>query len=103
MPFIQKSKLPRLPRQAYQGHVSVFWTHTFIDRATGWLDHDFHARFREVLLHACSRYKVACPVYVLMPDHWHLIWMGLARESNQATATAFLRRKLAPSLAFQST
>ena len=67
-----KSKLPRLSREWYRGRAAVFWTHTMEDRATGWLDAGFHGQFREVLLHVCARYAVACPAYVLMPDHWHV-------------------------------
>ncbi len=98
MPLTAKSKLPRLPREWYQGRAAVFWTHTFEHRATGWLDERFHARFREVLLHACSRYQLACPVYALMPDHWHLVWLGLAEQSDQRLAAAFLRQHLKPVL-----
>ena len=32
MAFEQKSKLPRLPREWYQGRAAVFWTHTIEDR-----------------------------------------------------------------------
>ena len=27
-----------------------------------------------------------------MPDHWHLVWIGQNRESDQLRATAFLRK-----------
>jgi putative transposase len=50
----------------------------------------FHAAFREHLL---------CPVYCIMPDHIHLIWMGLRAESDQRNAMAFLRTYLEPHLA----
>ena len=29
-----------------------------------------------------------------MPDHWHIVWLGLAENSNQQLATAFLRKHL---------
>jgi hypothetical protein len=98
MPFVPKSKLPRLPREWYQGPAAVLWTHTFEHRATGWLTEKFHAHFREVLLHICARHRLACPIYVLMPDHWHLVWLGLAKSSDQRLATAFLRQHLKPAL-----
>ncbi len=98
MPIAPKSKLPRLPREWYQGRAMVLWTHTFEHRSTGWLNEPFHARFREVLLHAGARYRLACPVYLLMPDHWHLIWLGLADDSDQHTATRMLRKHLQPLL-----
>ena len=98
MPFTPKSKLPRLSREWYQSRAVVFWTHTIEGRVTGWLDDRFHQRFREVLLHACSRYALACPVYVLMPDHWHVVWMGLAPKSDQRLAAAFFREHITPQL-----
>ncbi len=98
MSFERKSKLPRLARAFYQGHAVVFWTHTIEHRAVGWLDVRFHSHFREILFHACARYHLACPVYALMPDHWHLVWMGLHEESDQLAGTAFLRKHIAPML-----
>lgn len=98
MGFAPKSKLPRLEREWYQGRAAVFRTHTLEDRATGWLDEKFHHKFREILIHACARFEMACPIYALMPDHWHVVWMGLTPASDQALAARFLRRHLAPHL-----
>jgi putative transposase len=98
MSFTLKSKLPRLAREFYRGHAMVFWTHTIEKRKTGWLNDAFHNRFRELLLHACGRYAVASPCYVLMPDHWHLVWLGLRDSSDQYLATAFLRKNIRPVL-----
>lgn len=64
-------------------------------RGTGWLNAEFHVRFREVMLHAGARDGLACPPYVLMPDHWHIVWMGLGEHSDQRLATAFLREHVA--------
>jgi hypothetical protein len=33
-----------------------------------------------------------------MPDHLHLVWMGMRRESDQLNAMRFLRRQLTPVL-----
>lgn len=96
--FAEKSNLPRLGREWYQGHAIVFWTHTIQQRTTGWLDGRFHSIFREVLIHAASRYSLACPIYVLMPDHWHIVWMGLSQASDQALAVRFVRKHLADGL-----
>ncbi|WP_221032824.1 hypothetical protein [Actomonas aquatica] len=71
---------------------TVHWTFVVERRATGWLNATFHARWREALLHACCRYELLCPIYVLMPDHTHLLLMGLNEQgSDQRTAIAFLR------------
>ena len=90
--------LPRLTDNTYCGHAIVFWTLTMRDRHTGWLTPNLHVTFRELLLHASARQNLWCPVYVLMPDHLHLIWMGMASTSDQRKAMTFLRRQLAPHL-----
>jgi REP element-mobilizing transposase RayT len=90
--------LPRLPPEWYRGDAVVFWTHTIAHRRTGWLDASLHAAFREVMLHAAAREKLLCPMYTLMPDHVHLIWMGVNTESNQRAATSFLREQIEPHL-----
>ncbi|SDR82583.1 hypothetical protein [Opitutus sp. GAS368] len=96
---VDKSHLPRLAPVAYRGLVPVHWTLTLENRATGWLTPGFHSHFREILLHVCARYGLACPVYVLMPDHMHLLWLGLGPESDQRVAIEFARKHLRPELA----
>ena len=86
-----QSHLPRLDPKAYRGLAMIHWTHTFEEKATGWLDDRFHHRFRELLLHAAARNPVACPVYCLMPDHIHTVWCGLSPSTDQRTAIAWLR------------
>ena len=90
--------LPRLPREYYQGDAVVFWTLTVFDRAKGWLTSAFHQRFRELMLHAAAREGLVCPIYCLMPDHLHLVWMGLRLDSDQINGMAFLRTYLEPEL-----
>jgi len=84
--------LRRLPPDSYRGSAMVHWTFTVADRRTGWLDASSHACWREVLLHALARYALAAPVYCLMPDHAHLLLVGLAERSDQQRALSFLRR-----------
>jgi len=90
----KKGNLPRLSPEFYRGHAFVHWTLTIEDRATGWLGEAFHAHWQFVLLHACARYQLAAPAYVLMPDHIHLLWTGLAEASDQRLAMEFLREHL---------
>lgn len=68
-------------------------------RQQGWLTSGYHARFRELLLHTLFRFDLVCPVYCLMPDHMHLLWIGTKTDSDQQTGIAFLRRHLNPILA----
>jgi putative transposase len=91
--------LPRLAGEFYRGQAVVFWTHTVDRRGTGWLDEHFHASFRELALHAAIRENLLCPIYTLMPDHLHLVWMGVGNNSDQRIATRFLRSFLADALA----
>jgi hypothetical protein len=67
-------------------------------RGAGWLNEAFHAQFREMMLHAATREGLFCPVYCLMPDHRHLVWMGLRRNSDQRNGIKFLREYLGPAL-----
>jgi len=39
-----------------------------------------------------------CPIYVLMPDHLHFIWMGLRLNGDQRNAMKFLRKHLSSAL-----
>ena len=43
------------------------------------------------MLHAAAREGLLCPTYCLMPDHIHLLWMGLRRDSDQRNGMKFLR------------
>ena len=90
--------LPRLCREFYQADAVVFWTLPVHDRKTGWLNERFHGIFRETMLHAASREGLICPAYCLMPDHIHLVWMGLKTSTDQRTAMKFLRIHLAAAL-----
>ncbi len=85
-------RLKRLCQAHYQGHAYVLWSMTVSERATGWLSPEFHFRFRELQLHALARHGLMCPMYCLMPDHMHLLWIGLSAQSDQHLAARFLRR-----------
>ncbi len=53
------------------------------------------------MLHAAAREGLFCPGYCLMPDHLHLVWMGLRLDSDQLNGMAFLRTHLKLQLAPQ--
>jgi REP element-mobilizing transposase RayT len=96
---VRSHYLPRLPREYYQADAMVHWTLTVFDRAQGWLNEIFHLRFRELMLHTAAREGLLCPAYCLMPDHLHLVWLGLRPDTDQFTGMAFLRTHLEPALA----
>jgi putative transposase len=76
----------------------VSWTLPIHNRKTGWLNAEFHLRFRELMMHCAAREGLVVPVYVLMPDHLHFIWSGLRLDSDQLNGMAFLRTYLEPAL-----
>ncbi len=90
--------LPRLRREFYLADAVIFWTLTIHDHQTGWLNQQFHLKFREFMLHAAAREPLICPAYCLMPDHIHLVWMGLNVSTDQRSAMKFLRTFLAITL-----
>jgi putative transposase len=53
------------------------------------------------MLHAAARSQLLCPAYCLMPDHLHLVWMGLRKQSDQLSVMKFLRIHLEPYLGDQ--
>ncbi len=83
--------LRRLAPESYRGQAFVHWTMAIENRRTGWLTEPFHLRWREALLHTIARYHLTCPAYVLMPDHWHILWIGLHDDSDQRKAAKFFR------------
>jgi REP element-mobilizing transposase RayT len=91
-------QLPRLQPEFYQGDAAVHWTLTVFDRGVGWLDDSFHSKFRELLLHVAAREGLLCPTYCLMPDHIHMLWLGLRCDTDQKNGMSFLRTHLEPLL-----
>ena len=86
--------LPRLDPENYRGLACVHWSLTIDDRKTGWLKPIFYYKFRELLTHTCFRYGICCPIFCLMPDHMHLLWLGLVASADQRLAMKFLRKQL---------
>lgn len=90
--------LKRLPPAFYRGQACVHWTMTIEERRTGWLVPIFYYKFRELLTHTMFRYGICCPVFCLMPDHMHLLWLGIVDSADQRRAMKFLRGQLKPVL-----
>ena len=93
-----RGNLGRLNRVHYQGAAIVHWTNAVRDRRQGWLTPVFLYRFRELLTHTLFRYRLACPMFCLMPDHMHMVWMGLSKVSDQLNAMKHFRTRCDESL-----
>ena len=83
-----------LPPASYRGLAVVHWTMSIEDRKQGWLIPAFYYKFREILTHTMFRYGLCCPIYCCMPDHIHLLWMGLLEQSDQRNAIKYFRAQL---------
>ena len=90
----QHDHLTRLPGEYYRGQAYVHWSMTMRDRTTGWLTPVFHYKFREILTHTMFRYGLTCPVYCCMPDHIHLLWIGILDQADQLLAITFFRARV---------
>ncbi len=90
--------LERLPPEHYRGLAAVHWTMTMQDRKQGWLVPIFYYKFREILTHTAFRFALCCPIYCCMPDHLHLLWVGILPASDQLLAARFFRKQLGPIL-----
>jgi REP element-mobilizing transposase RayT len=92
------SYLKRLPPENYRGQAYVHWSLTIEDRKTGWLIPIFYYKYREILTHSMFRFGLCCPIYCCMPDHIHLLWVGICHQSDQRQAMRYFRRQLNPVL-----
>ena len=90
----RQNHLERLPPEFYRAQAYVHWSMTMDDRKTGWLTAAFHARFREVLIHTMFRYSLCCPIYCCMPDHVHLLWVGILDTADQRKAARYFRKQM---------
>jgi putative transposase len=90
--------LKRLPAEHYRGDAYVHWSLTIEDRKTSWLIPTFYYKFREILTHTCFRFGICCPIYCCMPDHIHMLWLGILPQSDQVLAHRYLRKQFSPLL-----
>jgi putative transposase len=88
------SYLKRLPAEHYVGSSYVHWSMTIEDRRAGWLKPIVYYKFRELLTHTMFRYSLCCPIFCCMPDHFHMLWIGLREQSDQRKAMRFFRQRL---------
>jgi putative transposase len=90
--------LRRLPAEHYRGQAYVHWSLTTEDRKTGWLVPILYYKYREILTHTSFRFGLSCPIYCCMPDHIHLLWIGILDECDQRIAMRYFRKHLNPVL-----
>jgi REP element-mobilizing transposase RayT len=94
----RNDQLPRLDRENYRGQSCMHWTLTIQDRRTGWLITAFYYKFRELLNHTAFRYSLTCPIFCLMPDHIHLLWIGIDDGTDQLNAMKHFRKSVGSAL-----
>jgi len=90
--------LKRLPPEYYRGQAYVHWSLAMEDRRTGWRIPIFYYKYREILTHSAFRFGLCCPIYCCMPDHIHMLWVGILDHCDQRKAMRYFRRQLNPVL-----
>ena len=90
---IKNRRLKRLDPLFYRGLSYVHWTISMQGRSTGWLNQSHYVAVRELLLNTCARWYLCCPVFCLMPDHGHFLFVGLEERADQLPAMAWFRRE----------
>ena len=93
------SYLKRLEPENYRDQAYVHWSLTIEDRKQGWLQPIVLYKFRELLTHSMFRYGLCCPIFVLMPDHFHMMWVGVLDGADQLPAMKHFRGRLNDTLA----
>jgi REP element-mobilizing transposase RayT len=91
---IPEDYLQRLPSEHYRGQAYVHWSMTMQDRKTGWLIPILYYKFREILTHTAFRYGLCCPIYCYMPDHIHLLLVGILDSCDQRNGVKFFRAQM---------
>lgn len=94
----KRDHLRRLDPAFYPGTAVVHWSMTIRDRKTGWLDSRMYCHVRELLAHSQFLQDIACPIFCLMPDHFHLMWIGILDSSDQRLAMRHFRKRFNTSL-----
>jgi putative transposase len=95
--------LKRLPAEYYRGQAYVHWSMSTEKRKKGWLEPSFYNKFREILTHTLFRYGLTCPIYCCMPDHLHLLWVGIYDGTDQLQAAKYFRKHINPILEMYET
>lgn len=89
-----RSHLKKLAPEFYQGPTSyVHWTMAIDNRGKGWRDDLMHSRVRECLMHSLVKAHLVCPIYMLMSDHGHFLFVGYDALSDHMRAVAHFRRQ----------
>ena len=91
--------LPRLPEEDYIGRRTVAFTACLKGRSTYFVDLDSIGPHVSILESVVTDYRAAVPIYCFMPDHLHVLLMGLEDDSN--LIQAFRKFKLKSGIALQ--
>ena len=94
----RQNYLRRLPSENYCGQAYVHWSLTISERATGWLKPITLYKFRELLTHSTFRYGFCCPIFCLVSDHLHMMWVGILDEADQLRAMRHFQKSMNPVL-----
>lgn len=88
-----RAKPHRLPDAAYHGRKAVAFTACETSRRPGFADGEIFGMVRETLAEAAERHGCSVPIFCLMPDHLHVLMLGLADDSRPRLAMNRFKQK----------
>jgi REP element-mobilizing transposase RayT len=83
----------RLPEAAYLGRKCVAFTVCEIERQPCLTSEDVFQMVRQTLTDASGRYGCSVPIFCLMPDHLHVLMLGLSDASQPKRAMEGFKQK----------
>ena len=83
---MQRKRPTRLPRDRYIGERTACFDMCLKDRARLFTSHEVVTSMVERLEKATTEQGCVIPVYVFMPDHCHMMVMGLDEQSDSVAA-----------------
>jgi putative transposase len=84
----------RLPKEAYQGRVTVMFTLCAEGRKKVFTEPDLVRDLIVLLADAVTKHKCCVPVFTFMPDHLHLLVRGETDQSDTRAAMCSFRRTI---------
>jgi REP element-mobilizing transposase RayT len=83
----------RLPPEYYSGPVIVAFTACVLNRARLFTDEPVVRCFEEILRSEAAAHKCDLVIYVLMPDHCHVLLRGRSDDANALSAMKAFKQK----------
>ena len=89
---------PRLKNFDYKGPLAAHLVFVTRQRSGVFANDEAAEICLAAMNEAAQKHRATIHAYCLMPDHMHLLWIGILPESDQRLAARFFRKQLNPIL-----